>query len=247
VVVNHRAPDPSTGVPLHKQIEDDLHRRIGVGEWRSGERIPGEEQLCEAYRVSRITVRQAIGRLVHRGLLTRERGRGTFVRDAALTAGARHVTSFTTELAGLGLVAGAKVLEVGLVPADEPTALALALSEEEPVIRLHRLRLGDGKPIGVQTSYLPAARFPDLTGMDIGDRSLYGVLRAEFGVAPTEAVEVFTVGQIKGRDATLLEVAPRACGFFVERVTYDQLGAFERVVSVMRGDRYRIRFVLRNP
>ena len=239
--------DPSTGVPLHMQVEEDLRRRIDAGEWALGQRIPTEEQLCVAYRVSRITLRQAIGRLVHRGLLVRERGRGTFVRDAALTAGARHVTSFTTELAQLGLVAGAKVLEIGRLPADEPTALALGVAEGGPVVRIERLRTGDDKPIGLQTSYLSAARFPGLEHADIADRSLYQVLREEFGVAPTEAVETFTVGGVKGRDATLLEVPPRTCCFFVERVTYDQLGAFEWVTSVMRGDRYRIRFALRNP
>lgn len=245
--VGARPLDQSTGVPLHKQVENDLHRRIEAGEWRSGERIPAEDQLCAAYRVSRITMRQAIGRLVHRGLLVRERGRGTFVRDAALTAGARHVTSFSAELAQLGLVAGARVLEIGLVPADEPTALALGIAEGDAVVRVHRLRTGDGKPIGLQTSYLPSARFPGLERADIGDRSLYGLLRAEYGVVPAEAVETFTVGVVRGRDATLLEVPPRVCGFFVERVTYDHLGAFERVASVMRGDRYRIRFALRSP
>lgn len=241
-----RPLDVSTGVPLHKQVEDDLVRRLS-SEWRPGERIPAEEQLCEAYGVSRITMRQAIGRMVHRGLLARERGRGTFVRDTALTAGSRNVTSFTTELAHLGLVAGAKVLNACLVPADEPTALALGVNEGDPVVRVHRLRTGDGKPIGLQTSYLPATRFPGLERMELGDRSLYALLRAEYGIVPTEAVETFTVGVIKGRDATLLEVAPRVCGFFVERVSYHQHGAFERVTSVMRGDRYRIRFALRSP
>jgi GntR family transcriptional regulator len=245
--MRHRALDPSTGVPLHMQVEDDLRRRIQAGEWRPGERIPAEEQLCAAYQVSRITVRQAVGRLVHSGLLVRERGRGTFVRDAALTAGTRHVTSFTAELAQLGLVAGGKVLESAVVDADEATALALGLDDGAPVIRIRRLRTGDGKPIGLQTSFLPAARFAGLELVDVGDRGLYAVLRSDFGTMPTEAVETFTVGMIKTRDAALLEVAPRTCGFFVERVTYDQTGAFERATSVMRGDRYRIRLALRRP
>lgn len=247
MVVTARPPDVSSGVPLHRQVEDDLHRRITADEWRPGERIPAEEQLCETYRVSRITIRQAVGRLVNRGLLVRERGRGTFVRNAALTAGARHVTSFTTELAQLGLIASAKVLQVALVPADEPTALALDISEGEAVVLVHRLRTGDGKPIGLQKSYLPAEMFPGLERMEIGDRSLYGLLRTEYGAAPTEAIETFTVGVIEGPDAALLEVAPGTCGFFAERVTYSQQGAFERVISVLRGDRYRIRLALRNP
>jgi len=242
-----RHPDPSTGVPLHMQVEEDLRERIETGEWRAGERIPAEDQLCEAYRVSRITMRQAIGRLVDRGLLIRARGKGTFVRDTAVTAGERRVTSFTAELAQLGMAAGATVLENGLVAADQPTALALGVAEGDLVVRIHRLRTGDGKPIGLQTSYLPGARFPGLHTVDLGDRSMYELLRSQYGVTPTEAVETFTVGGIKGRDARLLDVPPRSCGFYAERIAYDKVGPFERTVSVMRGDRYRIRFALRNP
>ncbi|MET7398541.1 GntR family transcriptional regulator [Dactylosporangium sp. NPDC005572] len=242
-----RPLDPSTGVPLHMQVEEDLRRRIEAREWVPGERIPGEEHLGEAYGVSRITMRQAIGRLVSRGLLVRERGRGTFVRDTALVAGARHVTSFTSELAQLGLVASAKVLDASLVPADEPNALALSIMEGEPMVRIHRLRSADGKPIGLQTSYLPAARFPGLLEVDLGDSSLYELLRRQYRITPVHAVETFTVGLIKGADARLLDVAPRTPGFFVERVTQDNLGPFERVTSVMRGDRYQIRFALRSP
>jgi GntR family transcriptional regulator, N-acetylglucosamine utilization regulator len=242
-----RHPDPSTGVPLHMQVEDDLRERIEMGEWHAGERIPAEDQLCDAYRVSRITMRQAIGRLVDRGLLMRARGKGTFVRDAAVTAGERRVTSFTAELAQLGMTAGTSVLETGLAAADPPTALALGLVEGDRVIRIHRLRTGDGKPIGLQTSYLPETRFPGLHTVDLGDQSLYELLRSGYGVTPTEAVETFTVGGIKGRGAQLLDVPPRSCGFYVERIAYDKTGPFERAVSVMRGDRYRIRFALRNP
>lgn len=246
MAVNPRT-DPTTGVPLHLQVERDLQTRIEAGDWHPGDRIPTEDQLCELYKVSRITVRQALGRLVNRGLLVRERGRGTFVRNPALTVGARQVTSFTTELAGLGLRAGAKVLDVGLGPADAATATALQIAESDPVVMIRRLRTGDDQPIGVQTSHLPAARFPGLENLDIADRSLYEVLRTQYGVRATEAVETFTAAGIGRAEAELLEVRPRTCGFFVERITLDASGPFERVMSVMRGDRYRVRFALRNP
>jgi len=51
------------------------------GRLQSGEKLPSEEELRRHYGVSRITVRNALGRLEQEGLILRDRGRGTFVAD----------------------------------------------------------------------------------------------------------------------------------------------------------------------
>jgi GntR family transcriptional regulator, N-acetylglucosamine utilization regulator len=237
--------DPASGAPLYLQVERSLHRRIDAGEWDHGERIPTESELCRAYDVSRVTIRHALGRLVDRGLLMRERGRGTFVRDASLTAGARGVTSFSAEL---GAAAGSRVLEQRVVTArDEPSGDALGLEPEAPLLLLRRLRTSRSRPIGVQTCLLPLERFPGVEAVDFNDTSLYGVLRQMYGLVPFEAVETFTVVGVEGEDAEILDVPVGSPGFHVERLTLDLRGPFEHVRSVMRGDRYRVRLFLREP
>jgi GntR family transcriptional regulator len=244
----HATLDPDSGAPLYLQVERNLQRRMDSAEWRPGEQIPTEAELCSAYDVSRMTIRQALARLVERGLLVRERGRGTFVRDASLTAGARGVTSFTAELAELGLAAGSRVLERSVVTVgEEQVADALGVAADAPLLRLRRLRTGGGLPIGVQTSLLPLDRFPGLDTFDLEDRSLYGVLRETYGLMPLEAIETFTVVGVEAVDAEILEVAVGAHAFHVERLTLDGRGPFEHARSVMRADRYRVRLVLREP
>ncbi|MGH3069953.1 MAG: winged helix-turn-helix domain-containing protein [Streptosporangiaceae bacterium] len=49
--------------PLYGQIADDLRRRIESGELRECVRVPTEDQLMEAYRASRNTVRGAVKEL----------------------------------------------------------------------------------------------------------------------------------------------------------------------------------------
>lgn len=242
----HRSVSRSSPIPLYHQVASDLRRRVERGEWAAGARIPTETELCAHYEASRITIRRALGDLTAQGLLVRAAGRGTFVRDPTLTAGPRGLTSFTTEMAGLGLRAGAKVLELQRVPAPDEVAERLGLAVGEEVVALTRLRTGDGKPIGLQTAHLPARLFPGLEGADLGDGSLYGYLGEHYGVRPAEAEETFEVGPIRRQAAELLEVRPGVCGFQVQRLTYDADGrAFEYVRSVMRGDRYRIRIGLR--
>jgi GntR family transcriptional regulator len=250
VTITRRAAarlDSSNPVPLYLQLESRLADRIRSGEWSAGDQIHTEDQLIEHYGVSRVTVRQALARLVDRGLLIRERGRGTFVRDASLTAGTRGVTSFTTELAELGMHAGARILNVDTPAAPGSTVEALQLGSDTQVIRIRRIRTGDGQAIGVQTGYYPARRFPELTSINLEDQSLYALLADRYAVAPTKAVETFTVQPCSVRDAELLSVRRGACCFHVERITYDSQGPFEHALSVMRGDRYRIRLALRNP
>jgi GntR family transcriptional regulator len=232
-------------LPLYHQVEVDMRARIESGDWREGEQIPTEAELCALYGASRVTIREAITRLVAGGLLVRQRGRGTFVREARITAGARGLTSFTEEMAQLGHEAGSQVLRVSVGPGPTAVVRRLQLPEGADVITIARLRLGDGTPVGIQTAHLPVERFPGLERLDLGGRSLYATLAEQYGIAPVEAEETFEVAPIRGEDARLLGVRSGSCGFRVERLTLDAQGAFEFVTSIMRGDRYRIRIGLR--
>ena len=94
--------------PLWHQAERAIRARIEAGEWPAGSQIPAEDRLCEWLGVSRITVRHALRNLEALGLLRREHGRGTFVRSATVVAGARGLTSFSDEMAALGLAVGSR-------------------------------------------------------------------------------------------------------------------------------------------
>ena len=66
--------------PLYQQLAKDLGEQIYGGQYSPHEKFPTEKELCKTYNLSAPTVRQALYTLVHRGLLVRQRGRGTFVR-----------------------------------------------------------------------------------------------------------------------------------------------------------------------
>ncbi len=239
------AIDVASGVPMYRQVERSLTARIEAGEWQPGDRLPSEEELGNEYDVSRVTIRQALARIVDRGLVSREQGRGTFVKDMNLIAGARGVTSFTNEIAALGLVAGSRVLSSTVGDAgDEAIGAALGLAPADPVLVLKRLRTGSDLPIGVQTSYLPLTRFPGLEDVDMNGQSLYGVLRERYGVVATQTAETFRVGGVPADLASVLDVPADTHAFLVERVSFDVHGPFELVHSVMRGDHYQVRLVM---
>lgn len=71
--------DKNSPIPVYYQLKNDFIKKIASGVWKAGECISSERELCEIYDVSRMTIRQAIGELVQEGILTRKKGKGTFV------------------------------------------------------------------------------------------------------------------------------------------------------------------------
>ncbi len=66
---------------LNKKISEEFRKYILNGDWPVNKMIQTEQELCEAYSVSRLTIRNVLMQLVHEGLLERRSGKGTWVRD----------------------------------------------------------------------------------------------------------------------------------------------------------------------
>jgi GntR family transcriptional regulator of arabinose operon len=62
----------------HNMVKEKIKEWITSGEIKAGEKIYSENELVKIFGVSRHTVRQAVGDLVHEGWLYREQGSGTF-------------------------------------------------------------------------------------------------------------------------------------------------------------------------
>jgi GntR family transcriptional repressor for pyruvate dehydrogenase complex len=65
-------------------IADQVKKKIISGEYASGDKLPIESELCEAFGVSRITVREAMKKLSTMDLVEVKQGKGTFVRSVDL-------------------------------------------------------------------------------------------------------------------------------------------------------------------
>jgi GntR family transcriptional regulator of arabinose operon len=70
-------------IPKHERLRAYLMRELDAGRLRPGDALPTEHALASSAGVSRNTVRQALAALERSGLISRVRGRGTFVHDAA--------------------------------------------------------------------------------------------------------------------------------------------------------------------
>ncbi|MFW5776489.1 MAG: GntR family transcriptional regulator [Spirochaetota bacterium] len=69
----------SNGAPLYRQITNYLLDQIEQNALRPGDRIPTEQEISEAFGVSRITAVRAVKELEAQGIVSRTKGKGSFV------------------------------------------------------------------------------------------------------------------------------------------------------------------------
>lgn len=92
--------DSST--PLYSQVEESLKKLILSGEYPPHSKLPSENELCQTYSVSRITVRKAINLLESSGLIYTAQGKGTFVKSDMINTNLMKIRSFGDTLAQEG-------------------------------------------------------------------------------------------------------------------------------------------------
>ncbi|MFJ5122970.1 GntR family transcriptional regulator [Kitasatospora sp. NPDC088548] len=145
-------------------VYDDLKRRIDQHELAPGDQVPGELQLAEQHKVSRQTVRTALQRLQHEGLINEGKGRlGRTVREwrplvyrpqSEFRRKPPTVDIYTQLLQDEGRD-GTQTIEVGVVLPDEAVRQRLQLSQGEPVGYRRRTSYVDGVPFATDDSYVP--------------------------------------------------------------------------------------------
>ncbi len=108
-------------IPRYVQLADLMRQRVAKGVWAPGAMLPSIDKLMAEFDVARITVRQAIKLLALEGLLSPERGRGTFV---TAKAGRKRKLVVETTLHDL----------VEMYRGDKPDLSNIIESEESPIL-----------------------------------------------------------------------------------------------------------------
>jgi GntR family transcriptional regulator len=76
---------PSSGVPIYRQLVDQVRALVAGGKLRPGDLRPSVRQVAQAADINPMTVSKAYSRLEAEGLVDRVRGQGMRVRAPAVT------------------------------------------------------------------------------------------------------------------------------------------------------------------
>lgn len=232
----------AAGQPAHARISHWLEQLIISRHLPAGTRLPPEVDVAAALGVSRMTLRQALASVESKGLLERRRGRfgGSFVAQPRFDFSLSDLPGFTEQMRRAHVEAGAHVVQARTrAPAPDVRA-ALRLRRGEQVHEVLRVRSANGDPITLEETYLPAAVFPGMLELDLGD-SLYQVMDREYGRSPHSADEVIEPVKASAQQAELLGVAREDALLLVTRTSYaaDSLPV-EFARDFFRPDRTRI-------
>ncbi|GAA3786884.1 GntR family transcriptional regulator [Sphaerisporangium flaviroseum] len=182
--------------PIYRRIADRLRQAILAGEFRDGDRLPGENALMSEYGIARATARQALAVLINEGVAVPRRGSGVYVRQfrPIRRHGSRRLSReqwgtgraiWDSDTTGRPYVVDD--LTVTRETAGEDAARVLDCVE----VWVRRRRYSvDGRPVQLAASHFPAELVAEspITVPDTGPGGVYARLR-DLGHPPVHFTE----------------------------------------------------------
>lgn len=184
-------------IQLANTLEIAIKQRVlGVGDF-----LPPERVLAEALDLSRVTVSKAMKLLEEQALVSRQQGIGTRV--------AMHIgyslnqdNGFTAQVLRSGSSVSNQWLLRSCIKAPGEVAKALELASGSIVVKLRRLRLMDGNPVSLETTYIPTRFLPDPEELE---HSLYALWKSR-GIVPEGRHFLLKAVASSDENASLLNV-----------------------------------------
>lgn len=170
--------EKNSTTPIYIQLKNIIKNTILNGEIGLDEMIPSETQLAETYNITRTTVRRALAELANENLLRKEHGKGTFVSLRPISYSMWNFSSFTDYVQKKGKTPTSIVLSTEVIERDNHAYFKL---ERARGIKEN----GQIHFLTIDTSHIPLDLFPGINAFDFAKRSLYDVMRKEYGIYPS--------------------------------------------------------------
>ena len=161
------------GIPLYREIYEDIRRKIDSGEYSENAPLPAERVLCDMYHVSRSTIRASLEALYKAGYIGKVHGTGNFVKPKMFEQRLTKSHSFASSLKAQHILIKNQILDYDLIDAGADKYLSSIEQvrhggRQTRWHKLVRLRSAEAFPLMIETTYLPQSRFlslePDVHG-----------------------------------------------------------------------------------
>jgi GntR family transcriptional regulator len=208
-------------------VNAEIRSRIESGTWRPGTRLPPEPELAASFGVSRATLREALRLLAEDGWLSRTRGAGTYVTHRPRLRNNLDVNFGVSELIrSMGMRPGTENLRTYNAVATAAEAERLGIPPSSPVVVVERVRTADDEPVIFSRDVIPLAVLGGRENMIevLGQGTLYGVLRDEFGIVIAQGLGSLKPIKADRWLARQLRVGPGALLLQILQVDYDESG-----------------------
>lgn len=239
--------DSSSKVPLYYQLVVILRNHIYSGELCAGARVPGEQELCCKFNVSRITAKRALNELARYGLVKRERGRGTHVVSRPPGPAVKaSIDGWLENVNLMGAETKARVLEFDYVAADQDVGNMLQIDVDSEVQRSVRVRYLNEIPMSYLVTFVPADIGRQFATDDLNKHSLMHLLERA-GAEVDSAQQIITATVADSVVASALKVPEGNPLLEIRRVVLDMdARPVEYIHVVYRPDLYQIEMTMQS-
>ena len=208
------------GIPRHTQITRWLRDQIETGEYGLDDKLPSENELAKKFDVSRVTIRRALQSLENDEIIYRCQGLGSFVKDDRTPHKLVRLTDFNEDMAKAGLDASSKVTLFESVDAPQWLGDILNVESGNKVIRIDRLRLGDGEPIAFDSTWLPILYGQLLNKDALQESTIYKQLEENYDIPVIRGCYRMSAELANEELAGHLNVPVRSALFLIDRISF---------------------------
>ena len=248
-MLNNRTLDRNTPVPLYFQLKTLILDEIKSGEYKSGDRIPTENELSEMFEISRTAVRQAVGELVHEGYLYRIKSKGTFVSAPKVT---QNIMSRYMNYDYTLTKANRKVerveLKKELIPMPQEMIDLGAGQAGDKVVFSYRKRIVDNVTSVRTEAFLVYEKFPELMDIDLQTIHLQEYMNRRPETRIARLMRIVEAVPATKEDINVLDVEP---GSAIQKLTTIRYNAQDEILDISyayyRGDMNRVELEVINP
>lgn len=231
----------------YEEIARDIEKSITDGTLKAYEQLPTVVELCDKYDVSKSTMAQVITELSDRGLITRRRGSGMFVKSVATEADAywRNYNRIINYKEDPDEELEVKTDLDDLVVVRPPHEIAHLLDMDDRAFAysVTRILRTVQEPFAVEYVYLPidlatGFKYQDATG------SIIKFASDKLGLKVTSIHKSVRAVMPTSEERAHLQIAYGQPLLEMERVAFLADGRpFEYVLSHYRGDKYEYRAI----
>lgn len=229
-----------SNISYYVQLLEILKSKIENSEWKVGDKLPSEAELCAQYGVSRTVVRQALRELELDGNIYRRKGKGTFVTEVKIQEGlVQELLGFHQDMSARGKNVTTRVLNQEIIRANKKISTNLNISVDDPVIWIKRLRYIDGEPLVLVSTYLPLTLCPQVANANL-EGSLYSYLKNSCNIELVSGHRIIEAVGATEEEADLLNCEVGDPMIFLRSVSFIENGTpIEFYEAVHKGDRSR--------
>lgn len=175
----------NSSIPLWEQLDAILRDKIDKGVWKTGDMIDSENELSKEFKVSRMTVRNVLMRLVQEELLYRVPGKGTFVTEPKIHTKPLAYMGIREQLEKEGLKIRTEVIDNKVMMPSGRISRKLDIENTQAICYIERVRYIEDKPLSIHKTYLKQLMNPLIDEERLKKDQLCKILEDDYNLVPT--------------------------------------------------------------